>query len=216
MGIFSTQKPPVSNVTDLSERFGRAPPAKADAASASGTDKKETDVATPQKQLSAKAKQFSALLSKESNITGVVEYVFSGSRLKILVPKHNVIVSFVLGGIRVPQPPALTAARKDVKSEPCGKEALEFTRALIMQMDVKLEVEALDKGDNFIGAVFINRENLAILLLKEGLASVFAPSAERSKYSQELFGAEEEAKKAKKNVSDCVRLLLIYMLGWRG
>jgi hypothetical protein len=65
---------------------------------------------------------------------------------------------------------------------------------------VDLDVEALDKGDNFIGSLFVNKSNLAVSLLSEGLAQVIEGSAERSKYRDELYAAEKEAKQAKKGM----------------
>ena len=63
-----------------------------------------------------------------------------------------------------------------------------------------MEVEAVDKGGNFIGSIFVDGKNLAVLLLEAGLCKVFAPSAERSQYGRVLFEAEEGAKKARKKI----------------
>lgn len=70
-----------------------------------------------------------------------------------------------------------------------------------MQRDVEFEVETVDKSGGFIGALYLNKnENAAIALVQEGLASVHAFSAENLPWAQQLFTAEAEAKKAKKNV----------------
>ena len=63
-----------------------------------------------------------------------------------------------------------------------------------------MEVEAVDKGGNFIGSIFVDGKNLAVLLLEAGLCKVFAPSAERSQYGRVLFETEEGAKKARKKI----------------
>lgn len=76
-----------------------------------------------------------------------------------------------------------------------------------MQRDVEFEVETVDKSGGFIGALYLNKnENAAVALVQEGLASVHAFSAENLPWAQQLFTAESEAKKAKKNVSffDCL------------
>ena len=77
-----------------------------------------------------------------------------------------------------------------------------------------MEVEAVDKGGNFIGSIFVDGKNLAVLLLDSGLCKVFAPSAERSAHSRVLFEAEEVAKKARKKIWEvcvcvCMRLSIV-------
>jgi len=197
LGKHSDKKPPVQHITDLSERFARSDkPKDGDKAD----EKKKDEEMTPQKLLSAKAKQFLTFLQKESDLKGVVEFVFSGSRLKVFIPKHSVMISFVLAGIKCPLPPPANQTRKDFKPEPFGKEALEMTRTLTLQQDVRLDIETLDRGDNFVGSVFVGRENLSVLLLKEGYASVFGPSADRSKNRDALYAAQQEAQTAKKAI----------------
>lgn len=58
---------------------------------------------------------------------------------------------------------------------------------------VEVEVEALDKGGNFIGWLFIEGVNLSISLVENGLSKMH-PTAERSNYYRELQVAEEKAK----------------------
>lgn len=71
-----------------------------------------------------------------------------------------------------------------------------------MQRDVEVEFEAVDKTGGFIGAMYLNKtENAAITLVKEGLATVHAYSAEGLAWVKALTDAEAEAKQARKNVS---------------
>ena len=66
--------------------------------------KAELEAANKNKQLSAKARQYLQLalsfLQRDKQAAAVVEFVFSASRFKLLVPKENVIISFALAGIR--------------------------------------------------------------------------------------------------------------------
>ena len=43
--------------------------------------------------------------------------------------------------------------------------------AVLIELQVQLEVENIDKGDNFIGTLFFNKQNYAISLLNEGLGA---------------------------------------------
>ena len=71
-----------------------------------------------------------------------------------------------------------------------------------MQRDVEIEFDAVDKSGGFIGTMFVNRtENAAITLVKEGLASVHAYSAEGLSWYKNLVDAETEAKGANNGVS---------------
>lgn len=150
-------------------------------------------------------------------LTAVVEHVFSGSRFKCLLPRHNVVIALVLAGVRTLPTSASVAAKKkakqrrgngdgltrrraedaengteeeqeqeaEEKEEADGDEkkdkedqkskeqqeresawgdvALSYARAHLLQQDVVLEIEATDKGDNFIGTLFINK---VVLLLE--------------------------------------------------
>ena len=120
------------------------------------------------------------------------------SASRILLPRDNVSLTLVLAGIRAPK----TARNESEKSEPYGPEAAAFATHRYMQRDVEIEFDAVDKSGGFIGAMFVNRtENAAITLVKDGLASVHAYSAEGLSWSKQLLDAEAEAKAAKKGVS---------------
>jgi len=100
-------------------------------------------------------------------------------------------------GINCPRAPRQIADQ--TPGEPFGKEALLFTKELVMQREVEVEVENVDKGGNFIGWLYIEGKNLSITLVEEGLSKVL-PQAERSSYGKELFDVEEKARAARKNV----------------
>ena len=99
----------------------------------------------------------------------------------------------VLGGIRAPRAP-----RADGEGgEPFGKEGLELANRRCNQRDCEVDIHDMDKVGGFIGALYINRENFAKVLVEEGLASVHAYSAEKSGNSVELFAAEKKAKEGR-------------------
>ena len=143
-----------------------------------------------------KAKIQSSVLQRQKKIPAVVDFVRGGSRFSIIIPRENAKLTFLLSGIRAPK----SARNPNEKSEPFGQEAHDFANRRCMQRDVEIDVEATDKVGGFIGALYINRENFAKLLLEEGLASVHAYSAEQSGNANELFAAEEKAKATKKGL----------------
>ncbi|KAI0645442.1 transcription factor [Trametes meyenii] len=130
-------------------------------------------------------------------IPAVVEYVAAGSRFKIFLPKDNQVLTLVLSGVRAPR----TARNASEASEPYGAESAEFATRRYMQRDVEIEIHDADKSGGFIGALYYNKtENAAIALVKEGLATVHSYSAENLSWAKQLYDAEEEAKKAKRNI----------------
>ena len=143
-----------------------------------------------------KAKRQMTLLSRQKKVPAIVDFVKSGSRFTVLIPRENAKITFVLGGIRAPK----SARNEKEKSEPFGQEAHDFANRRCLQRDVEIDVEDNDKVGGFIGTLYINRESFAKLLLEEGLASVHAYSAEKSGNANELFAAEQRAKDARKGM----------------
>lgn len=97
-------------------------------------------------------------------------------------------------GIRAPRAGRVERDRVEVKPEPYGTEAAEFSTRRYLQRDVEVEFETTDKSGGFIGTIYINKtENAAIAIVKEGLASVHAYSAEGLSWVNALLEAEVSA-----------------------
>jgi len=137
-----------------------------------------------------KAKQFLPFLKRLGRTRGIVEYVYSGSRLKLYVPKENCQIVLILSGISAPRPP-----------EDFADEALNLVNQKALQRDVEFEVLNQDKRGNFIGNVWISKEeNLASQLLEAGLAIINYNTVKENPLQNQFITAEETAKKAKRNV----------------
>ncbi|MCJ1307610.1 hypothetical protein MMC25_001257 [Agyrium rufum] len=143
-----------------------------------------------------KAKVQSSVLMRQKKVPAVVDFVKSASRFTLLIPRENAKLTFVLSSIRAPR----SARNPTDSSEPFGQEAHDFANRRCMQRDVEIDVEGTDKVGGFIGALYINRENFAKLLLEEGFASVHAYSAEQSGSATEYFAAEKKAKEGRKGM----------------
>jgi len=96
-------------------------------------------------------------------------------------------------GIRAPRP-ARTGADRGIiieKAEPCGQEALDFAVRKLMQRDVDVEFDSIDKTGGFIGTMYLNKtENASVDLVREGLANVHSYSADSLSWSKQLYDAE--------------------------
>lgn len=143
-----------------------------------------------------KAKVMLATLQRQKRIPAIVDFCKAGSRFTVLIPRENIKLTMVLGGIRAPRAP-----RADGEGgEPFGKEALDLANRRCNQRDCEVNIHDMDKVGGFIGELYINRDNFAKVLVEEGLASVHAYSAERSGNANELFGAEKKAKEGRKGL----------------
>ncbi|KAB8076479.1 hypothetical protein BDV29DRAFT_86375 [Aspergillus leporis] len=143
-----------------------------------------------------KAKMEVSILQRQKRVPAVVDFVKSGSRFTVLVPRENAKLTLVLSGIRAPR----SARNPGEASEPCGQEAHDLANRRCMQRDVEIDVETIDKVGGFIGTLYVNKENFTKVLLEEGLATVHAYSAEQSGHATEYFAAEQKAKEARKGL----------------
>lgn len=66
-------------------------------------------------------------LQRNRRMSAVVEYVLSGHRFKIDIPKATCSIAFSLSGVRCPG-----------REEPYSEEAIAFMRRKIMQRDVEV------------------------------------------------------------------------------
>lgn len=133
---------------------------------------------------------------------GIVEFIASGSRFRVFLPKDSCLVTFLLAGISCPRSsrPALAGAPAQ-EGEPFGDEALNFVRERILQRDVSIHMDTTDKaGAAVIGWLWTEQNiNLSVALVEEGLASVHF-SAEKTEFYRSLKTAEDGAKAAKKKI----------------
>ncbi|XP_071709827.1 ribonuclease TUDOR 1-like [Rutidosis leptorrhynchoides] len=156
-GIHSAKDPPSMHVTDL--------------------------LATSAKN----TKDFLPFLQRNRRMTAVVEYVLSGHRYKLFVPKETCSIAFSVSGVRCPG-----------RDEPYSNEAISFMRRKIMQRDVEIEVETVDRTGTFIGSLWESKTNVGVTLLEAGHAKLQTGfGADRIPDAHLLAQAEQFAKKQK-------------------
>ncbi|KAG2310062.1 hypothetical protein Bca4012_024580 [Brassica carinata] len=134
-----------------------------------------------------KAKDFLPSLQRIRRIPAVVEYVLSGHRFKLYIPKLTCSVAFAFSGVRCPG-----------RGEPFSDEAISVMRRRIMQRDVEIEVETVDRTGTFLGSMWEGRTNVATVLLEAGLAKMQTSfGADRIVEAHILEQAERTAKNQK-------------------
>jgi len=146
-----------------------------------------------------KCKQFLPFLKRAGRMQGLVEYVASGSRFRVYIPRETCIITFLLGGISCPKGGRVMPDGNKVEAEQFGDEAALHVKEMILQREVEIEVESQDKAGNFIGYLFCEGTNLSVHLVTEGYASMHF-TADRSNYCNQIQNAQDNAKKAKKRI----------------
>jgi len=137
----------------------------------------------------SQARQYLPFFKRAGKLRGVVEFEFGATRAKLFVPKENSFIILSLHAVSGPK-----------KTDPLGKEAVEFLHDLVHQRDVEFDVIGQDKGGSFIGNMYLNKKNVAASLLEEGFVETHRGSLKESESSTEFLIAEEEAKRKKKNI----------------
>ncbi|KAK7350749.1 hypothetical protein VNO77_09672 [Canavalia gladiata] len=156
-GIHSAKDPPVMHITDLTTASAK------------------------------KARDFLPFLHRSRRVPAVVEYVLSGHRFKLLIPKETCSIAFSFSGVRCPG-----------RDEPYSDEAIALMRRKIMQRDVEIEVETVDRTGTFLGSLWESRTNVAITLLEAGLAKLQTSfGSDRIPDFHLLEQAEQSAKRQK-------------------
>lgn len=131
-----------------------------------------------------KAIAFLPFLQRQRRLPAIVDYVLSGHRFKLLIPKETCAIAFSLSGVRCPG-----------RGEPYSEEAISFMRRRILQRDVEIEIETVDKTGTFLGSLWEGKENVSVALLEAGLAKLHPSfSTDRTVEGHLLLRAQESAK----------------------
>lgn len=144
-----------------------------------------------------KCKQFLPFLQRAGRMSGMVEFVASGSRFRVYIPRETCVITFLLGGIDCAKSGRTMPSGDVIKGDTYGDECAAHVKEMLLQREVEIEVENMDKAGNFIGYLFVDNTNLSIHLVQEGYASMHF-TADRGNYANQIKNAEDNAKKATK------------------
>lgn len=136
-----------------------------------------------------KSKTFLNGFKQKGRISGYyVEYISSGTRLKLFNPKEGLKLTLILAGL---------ANSKD------SQEALGFLNKKYLQRSVEFEIFDTDKVGNFIGNVYSNANAISPIqtqLLELGFVKLHDISVHSNPNANELIKSEELAKSSKKGI----------------
>ena len=143
------------------------------------------------------AKQWEEYMKRCGTMKGFVEYIYNAGRFRVLIPKENVSIAFVLAGVRSQAGPRLNQRRP----EPLFEETLLFAKSMYMQRPVEVIVEACDKGGNFIGIMHMGGECVNVQVVYEGMAR--CSGLGRTTIKNQLDNAEASAKAQQLGIWGC-------------
>jgi staphylococcal nuclease domain-containing protein 1 len=116
-----------------------------------------------------KLQTFEATLMKKgragNNLTGVIEYCFSGQRFKVRIESESVCIPLCIHGIR-----CMTYDQNQPQAMELANEGKDFAKWNLHQKDVTIELEFTDKKGNFFGSVLVGKKNYGEMILEQGLA----------------------------------------------
>lgn len=149
---------------------------------------------------SNKTKQLLPFFQRLGRIDAVCEYVSSGSRFRMYVPRETCLFTLLLSGIECPRLGRPAQGNQPAQaSDEYAEDAYQYSKSRAYQHNVKVEVENVDKNGNFIGHVFTeDGTNLSVGLVEAGFAGVHR-TAYNSAYYTQLNSAELRAKDKKLN-----------------
>jgi len=124
----------------------------------------------------------------------IIEHVLNPCRYKVYVHKQQCAITLALTGLTAP-----SSGRDGNEAEPYAQEAMDFAKDFFYHRDAEVEVESNDNFGSFFGSLFVDNENVAVRLLKEGLVAT-NNNAERNRYHMNLKAAQMEATREKKGV----------------
>lgn len=131
----------------------------------------------------------------------LVEFVSSGSRFKLYLPKESCIITLLLTGIDCPRlgrPANGTAAAQP--SEEYAEEAYQLSKSLALQREVRVDIETVDKGGNFLGQITTeDGTSIAASLVEAGYAGVYRSSSVSAPVLSQLSILEQKAKEKRLN-----------------
>ena len=85
----------------------------------------------------SKSKQFLPFLQRAGRSAAIVEFVASGSRMRLYLPKETCLLTFLLAGISCPRVKSVNPAGTQIsEDEPMGVEAFALSKDMILQREV--------------------------------------------------------------------------------
>lgn len=98
---------------------------------------------------------------------GVVAHCFTGHRFKLRFDKPKMFIMFSLNSLKT-----FSRNSEDEEALKYYEKAQNFAEKFLLQRDVIFKIQSIDKYGNAHGDMTVDGKNIAVPLLKKGLAYV--------------------------------------------
>ncbi len=147
-----------------------------------------------------KAKSYSGSLMRAGTLKAVVEYVFNGSRYKLIIPSENCHVVFAIENLKSPQPsaPSSVISRGQARpAEPFGDASKRHARLNVLQRTVEIVCKGVTNGGVITGDLWVGggaqKRDFGIELVGAGLAAVDQRKIDYGEVSKTLMECQARA-----------------------
>ena len=149
------------------------------------------------------------ILQKDKPYKAFVEFIYSGSRLKLLLPTEKCIIQLTFGQVRCPLVAKAAAQGQAAReAEPFANEAQQYTRWSLMQRAVSVIIDDVDKNGIVLGRLYTYNQTTGTFstpftlgLIEKGLAKLDKYYIENPSSSSPetdlLLDAQNKCKEAK-------------------
>lgn len=142
-----------------------------------------------------RARGYLGSLQRRRNVPGIIDHIINASRLRVIIPSENCVITVVHAGIHVPR------LNEFENAEEVLKKANLYLLKFFNQRDITLNVFSVDKTGAFACSIRSPEAgDLARNLVERGFASVHEPSARNIGASDHLFAAETAARTEKMGI----------------
>lgn len=124
-------------------------------------------------------------------LSGVIELILNGSRMKVRFHEQNYSSIILLCGVR-----CLPNEQNMPDYQKFSNIALQYMKEHALQREVDIELESVDKKGVYHGHLILSKSkvNLGLQLLELGLAITFSPTRNPHAYEAVFRDAEQKAK----------------------
>jgi len=145
-----------------------------------------------------------SLISRSGSTKAIVEYVFNGSRFKLIIPSENCTIMFAPSAVRCPQPSPMGSRKGGKAAEPFGDVSKRFAKMRILQRNVEISCSDITKGGLITGSLTFmqgaQRRDYSVDLVNAGLATIDQFKIDYGEVPQYLVDAQSLAEKKKAGV----------------
>eukprot|EP01029_Cantina_marsupialis_P010279 TRINITY_DN233_c0_g2_i1.p1 TRINITY_DN233_c0_g2~~TRINITY_DN233_c0_g2_i1.p1 ORF type:complete len:881 (-),score=353.25 TRINITY_DN233_c0_g2_i1:190-2472(-) len=110
---------------------------------------------------------------KGKHVPAIVDYCITGSSYRVMLLTDGRVINFGLAGVKAPRMTTRSESGETINEpEPFGLRAKYFAESRILHRNIHVELCGVDKFDTLYGIIHHPKGDVAVQLLKNGLAQI--------------------------------------------